>query len=110
MSSGDILEQSGCEYLKCQYAGRKDGEPTCGYPGGFCPYRDDDNLELGEPDILPKVKPLRWRTGPVPREQVHDEFFVRGKYEQDKYAILEGFQVGEGEKYIPLSEILERVE
>lgn len=81
---------------------------------------DDNELNLGDPDIIPRTKPLRWRTGPVPKELV-----VFYEWNLDTLGIVHG--AGQGNKYgdiidrssiighekarwLPLSEILALVE
>jgi hypothetical protein len=113
-----MMGKSGCEQVGCPYAGRKDGKPFCNYPGSVCIYHQPIN------------KPLRWRTGPVPKNlspgtEVFYKAFIDGIGEWCGvgYGIGEGMIEDRGSRgedgiliehgdymWLPLSEILALVE
>ncbi len=77
---------------------------------------DDNELNLGDPDIIPRTKPLRWRTGPI-REDGRSKFLVRRiDCNGEIYYDLTHFDPNVREGYdpavawLPLSEILALVE
>jgi len=77
-----VGEKSGCDYAKCQYAARKDGQPFCNAPSEYCVMRAD---YIPDPAPLPaEVEEAMWNLGNVLTDAY--DFAWAGKPGEEKYA------------------------
>jgi hypothetical protein len=57
-----------------------------------------------------KAKLLRFRTGPVPKAEINSRFLVKVDDRKVVAVVKVGWEILCGDEWLPLSEILERVE